>query len=126
MPGEILRPLKWVGSSRKDYVSFPPEVQDLFGHRLLGVQRGEQAIPGVKPLSRGLLQGLGIMEIRGDHDGDTFRVAYVAKFAEVVYVLHAFQKKSTHGIATPQREIELIRSRYEAALQHHRGNFRRP
>jgi phage-related protein len=124
MPTDILRPLAWVGSSKKDYIGFPPEVQDDFGHLLYLVQIGTSEVLSAKPLSGGLLRGLGIMEMRSDHDSDTYRVVYLAKFAEVVYVLHAFQKKSTHGIATPQREIEMVRARYGMALEHYRRTVR--
>jgi phage-related protein len=119
MPGEILRPVQWIASSKKDYLAFPEEVQQDLGFALYRVQTGAWW-SGAKPLAQGVLRGLGICELRGDHDGDTYRVVYLARFAEVVYVLHAFQKKSTHGIATPQREIALIRSRYDAALEHYR------
>ena len=50
-----------------------------------------------------------MLEIVADHDGDTFRAVYTVRFAEIVYVLHAFQKKSKHGRATPKREIELVK-----------------
>jgi phage-related protein len=75
-------------------------------------QRGEKHM-AAKPL-KGL--GAGVMEMVADHRGDTFRVVYTVRLAERVYVLHAFQKKSKRGIATPQAEIELIRRRLKLAI----------
>jgi len=62
-----------------------------------------------------------VLEIVAPHDGDTYRAVYTVKFEDAVYVLHAFQKKSTKGIATPQREIDLIRRRLADAEQHYKG-----
>ena len=67
---------------------------------------------GARPLVRGVLQGLGIREIKDDFDRDTYRVVYTVKLANAIYVLHAFKKKSKFGISTPHHEIELVRKRY--------------
>ena len=56
-----------------------------------------------------------VVEVVEDHRSDTYRAAYVAKLRRAVYVLHVFQKKSTRGVATPRRHLELIRQRLEAA-----------
>ena len=62
--------------------------------------------------------GAGVIEMIDDHRGDTFRTIYTVKFASTVYVLHAFQKKSKSGIATPQSDIQLIKRRLrDAELQ---------
>ncbi len=53
----------------------------------------------------------GVLEIVSDFRGDTFRAVYTVRFQRAVYVLHVFQKKSKRGIATAQREIELVRKR---------------
>lgn len=58
------------------------------------------------------------MEIVDRHDTDTYRAVYTTQFAGRIYVLHAFQKKSKKGIATPQKEIELIKKRLMAARNH--------
>ncbi|HET7232826.1 MAG TPA: type II toxin-antitoxin system RelE/ParE family toxin [Longimicrobium sp.] len=110
------RVLRWVGSAKKDYCAFPPEVQDDFGYALHLVQSGVHVVPGAKPLGKGTLKGLGIIELCDDHDGDTFRTVYTARLGRAVYVLDAFKKKSKHGIATPRHETDLIRQRYEAAV----------
>jgi len=65
--------------------------------------------------------GGSIVEIIANHRGDTWRTVYTVRFAEGIYVLHAFQKKSKSGIATPQKEIDLIRRRLAEAERLHRG-----
>jgi phage-related protein len=67
-----------------------------------------------KPL-KGL--GPGVLEIIADHRSDTYRAVYTVRFADRVYVLHVFQKKSKQGIATPQSEIELVRRRLKRAAE---------
>lgn len=111
------KPLRWVGSAKKDFCRFPAPVQDDFGYALYLVQSGVQVVPGAKPLGKGTLKGLGIVELCDDHDGDTYRTVYTARLGRAVYVLDAFKKKSTHGIATPRHETDLIRQRYEAAVR---------
>jgi phage-related protein len=101
-----LKPTVFVGSSRKDLGAFPAAVRGEIGQALFEAQLGDH--PGhAKPL-KGFS---GVLEIRDNFDGDTYRAVYTVRFEGVLYVLHAFQKKSTSGIATPQRHIELIRQR---------------
>ena len=69
----------------------------------------------VKPLNG--FGDAGVLEIVGDFDGDTYRAVYTVRFARVVYVLHAFQKKSKHGIATPKAELDLIELRLKRARE---------
>ena len=69
-----------------------------------------------KPL-RGF--GSGVLEVIADLDTNTYRAVYSVRFREAVYVLHAFQKKSKRGIATPKSDIDLITRRMRAAEQHH-------
>lgn len=106
-----LRPVVWVGSSRKDFSRFPTGARDDFLQQLYLVQAGQDA-PGEKPLTRGKLKGLGIRELRVDFDRDTYRVVYTVRLPSAIYVLHAFKKKSKFGISTPAREIEVVRQRY--------------
>ncbi len=91
-------------------------VRHTFGVALYAVQLGEMP-PEAKPL-RGF-GGAGVLELIDDHDGNTYRAVYTVRFARKVYVLHAFQKKSTRGVATPKREIELIRDRLKRAERLH-------
>jgi phage-related protein len=74
--------------------------------------------PAAKPLKG--FGGAGILEIVSSHRGDTWRAVYTVRFADAIYVLHAFQKKSTKGIATPVREIDLIRKRLLEAERDYR------
>ena len=108
--------LIWVGSSRRDLREFPPAVRRTFGVALFAVQLGETP-PAAKPL-RGF-GGAGVLELMEDHRGDTYRAVYTVRFATKIYVLHAFQKKSKRGVATPKREVDLIGSRLKDAESHH-------
>jgi phage-related protein len=74
--------------------------------------------PAAKPLKG--FGGASVMEIIDRHDTNTYRAVYTVQFADVIYVLHAFQKKSKRGIATPQKEIDLIRRRFAEAQRLHR------
>lgn len=121
----MTRPLAWVGSSRKDYAEFPAKVQDDIGYRLYRVQVEGSVFPPAKPLNKGVLKGLGIYELGEDYDGDTYRAVYTVNFDGVVYVLHAFKKKSKSGIATSQHEIDLIRARYHDAVRYHESMLRK-
>jgi phage-related protein len=66
--------------------------------------------------------GRAVLEVVDDEDGDTYRAVYTVRFAGVIYVLHAFQKKSKKGIATPKHEIEVIRARLKTAEAHYQEN----
>lgn len=112
-----VKPLRWVGSSQNDLKEFPREVRKVMGTALYLAQAGGRALDA-KPLT-GIVKGAGVLEIVEDHDGDTFRAVYTVKLAGAVYVLHAFQKKSKHGIATPKHEIDLVKARYEEAKRIH-------
>jgi phage-related protein len=115
MPGGTRpKPIRWVGSSKEDLSAFPDDVKRRIGLALFEAQIGRKA-RYAKPL-RGY-GGAGVLEVVDDFDGDTFRAVYTVRFAEAVYVLHAFQKKSRRGIATPRSEIELIRTRLRRAAE---------
>ena len=111
------RPLIWVGSSRRDLRAFPPPVRGDIGQALYAAQQGETD-PAAKPLKG--FGGRSVVEIIADHDGDTWRAVYTVRFAEAIYVLHAFQKKSKKGIATPRKDMDLIRRRLAEAERLHR------
>jgi len=87
--------------------SFPLAVRRSVGVALRAAQQGTM-FTNVKPL-KGF--GGGVFEVIFDHDGDTYRTVYTVRLETAVYVLHAFQKKSTRGLATPKRELDLIRRR---------------
>jgi phage-related protein len=115
MSSPPLRPLIWIGSTKRDYMRFPERLRDDFGYRLYRVQT-QQSVPEEKPLNRGALKGLGIREMRADAEEGTYRVVYTVRLRAGIYVLHAFQKKSKRGIATPDHDIDRIRSRYAMAV----------
>lgn len=111
-----LKPLRWIGSSKKDLRRFPEEVQRITGYALWLAQTGARH-QDAKPLSG--FGGAGVLEVVEDYDGDAYRAVYTVRLAGAVYVLHAFQKKSRHGIATPAHEVDLIRARLKQAEQLH-------
>jgi phage-related protein len=106
------RPIRWVASSRRDLKRFPKAVRQTFGQALFDAQTGGKH-PDAKPLKG--FGGGGVLEVVEDHDGDTYRAVYTVRFAGVVYVLHAFQKKSKSGIKTPAEEIDKVRKRLKEA-----------
>jgi phage-related protein len=117
MTPESPKPLTWVGSSKRDYLRFPEQVQDDMGYALYIAQMGERP-KSAKPLKG--FKGAGVWELVEDHAGNAYRAVYTVSFAERVYVLHAFQKKSKKGIATPKSEIRLVEQRLRAAEEDYR------
>ena len=109
-----LKPVIWVGSSRKDLRAFPEPVRDHMGYALYVAQRGGKH-RDAKTLSG--FGGAGVVEIVTDFRSDTYRVVYTLQYANAVYVLHAFQKKSKTGRETPRRDIELVKQRLRKAEQ---------
>jgi phage-related protein len=105
-----IRPLRWVGSSSKDYAEFPPEGQEQFGFELFLAQTGQHP-PSGKPL-RG--PG-GAIELIEDFRGDAYRAVYTLRLRSAIFVLRAFKKKSKEGIKTPQKDVMLIKRRLDAA-----------
>jgi phage-related protein len=105
------KPLLWVGSAKRDFLAFPEAVQDEIGNAL-GVAQFGGKHPKAKPWKG---QGPGVLEVVDDYDGDTYRAVYSVRFREVVYVLHAFQKKSPKGSRTARTDVALIERRLKAA-----------
>src|SRR6202140_3179808 len=105
------RKLVWLVDSLDRLTDFPPPVRQKVGFALYQAQIGQ------KHESAKMLHGFAetVWQVRADDLGGTYRAVYVAQFAEAVYVLHAFQKKATSGIATPQGELDLIRQRPQLA-----------
>jgi phage-related protein len=107
-----LKPVMWVGSSRNDLRAFPEPVRDHMGYALYLAQRGG------KHRDTKALSGFGggsVVEAIADHRGDTFRAVYTVRLEDAIFVLHAFQKKSKTGRATPRRDMELIEQRLREA-----------
>ncbi len=113
-----VKPLYWVGSSLRDLRGFPSAVRRVMGQALDDAQHGEKH-PGARPLKG--FGGAGVLEIIEDDDGDTYRAVYTVKLAGVVYVLHAFQKKSKRGRTTPKKDIDRIKQRLREARAYHRS-----
>ncbi len=112
-----LKPVRWIGSSLSDLRSCPRPVRVDIGQALFTAQKGETD-PAAKPLKG--FGGASVLEIVASHHGNAWRAVYTVRFQDAIYVLHVFQKKSTKGIATPTREIDLIRRRLGEAERDHR------
>jgi phage-related protein len=104
-----------------DLKAFSSEVQDIVGYALYQAQIGLKA-PESKPLLG--FGGAGVLEVVADYQTDAYRAVYTVKFAELIYVLHAFQKKSKKGRDTPKLDIDLIKRRLKAAEQHFKSTTR--
>jgi phage-related protein len=109
----ILRPLIWMGSSKRNVQAFPREAQKLMGDELQLIQFGGMP-KDAKPF-RGI--GGGVFEIALRYDTDAYREVLAVQLGKKIYVLHAFQKKSKKGIATPKKEVDLIKQRYAEAKE---------
>ncbi|HLW97764.1 MAG TPA: type II toxin-antitoxin system RelE/ParE family toxin [Candidatus Acidoferrales bacterium] len=110
-PGEKV--MFWLGSSKRDLLAFPEAVKDEMGTALSVAQFGGRH-PNSKPWKG---QGAGVFEVVEDYQGNAYRAAYIVRFPNAVYVLHAFQKKSPSGIRTAWADIDLISKRLKAAQQ---------
>ena len=106
------KPLKWIGGSKKDLLALPASVRRFIGHALDFAQHGDRH-EGAKVLKG--FGGGGVLEVLEDDSGGTYRAVYTVKFAEAVFVLHCFQKKSKRGIATPKEDMDIIRARLKVA-----------
>ncbi len=121
MKKAMKKPLIWVGSSKEDLKKFPGEVKDAMGYSLHVAQNGGKS-DNAKPLNS-MVKGGRVFEVLDDHKGDTYRAVYTVRFGKVIYVLHAFKKKSTKGISTPRPDVELIKARYKRAEEHYKTNY---
>jgi phage-related protein len=101
------RPISWIKAALKEFREFPAGAQYICLTALTIAAEGEKA-DIAKPM---LGMGSGVFEIALPFKGDAFRVIYAVQIADEIWVVHAFQKKSTQGIKTPQREVELIKDR---------------
>ena len=107
------RPVSWIRAALKEFETFPEGARSVCLTALTIAAEGGKA-DIAKPL-RGL--GSGVYEIALPFKGDAFRVVYVLQLAEEIWVVHAFQKKSTLGIKTPKRDIDLIKDRLKRLEQ---------
>lgn len=107
-----MKPTIWIGSSLRDIQDMPDAVRRSFGHALFEAQLG--LTPVIAKVLRGF-GSAGVLELIEDDPGGTYRAVYAVKFANAVYVLHCFQKKSKHGIAASRRDTALIAERLREA-----------
>ena len=114
MSRQTRKPLKWIGSAKRDLDAMPEDVKDVFGHAIDLAQAGGKH-QDAKALSG--FGSAGVLEVVEDFRGDTYRAVYTVKFTAWVYVLHCFQKKSKSGIKTPREDMDLINARLKAARQ---------
>jgi phage-related protein len=105
------RPLIWRGTSKSDFAAFPSSVQREMGYALFLAQMGERHATMAKTLKG--FGGATVIEVKQSHEGNAYRAVYTVRFAEAVYVLHAFQKKSKIGVKTPKPDLNLIQKRLQ-------------
>jgi len=108
-----MRPVVWLGNSKKNLLDFPKGAQKALGDELQLMQFGGMP-KDAKPF-KGV--GNGIFEIALRYARDAYRVILAVQVGRKIYVLHAFQKKSKLGIATPKSDVDLIKRRYKEALE---------
>lgn len=122
MADALRKPIHFIASSLKDLRDMPPDVRGAFGRQLLDAQYGDT------PAVAKSLKGFGdasVVELIEDEGSSTYRAVYTVRFAEAVYVLHVFQKKSTKGIAAPKADVDLVKRRLKAAEGHYQQHYRR-
>lgn len=108
-----LRPLVWMGKSRRSIQAFPEGAQKLLGDELQLIQFGD--LPKNAKAFRGV--GSGVIELALRYDTGAYRTVVAVQLGRKIYVLHAFQKKSKAGLKTPQQDVDLIRQRYKEAKE---------
>ncbi len=117
-----IRPIRYVGSVEKDIHRFPETVRETVAFALYLACSGQKH-DHAKPLKG--FRSAGILEKVEDYHGETYRAVYTVRFSGAVYVLHAFQKKSKHGIATAKHDLDLIKTRLKYATEDYAARQRR-
>ena len=109
---DTIRPVVWVGDSKKQLKKMPEDVQRQMGGELYFAQKGDMPPHGKH--FKGVASG--VFEIKDDFETNTYRLVYAVQIGKRLYVLHVFQKKSTKGIATSKKDLDLITQRYKEAV----------
>lgn len=109
----VLRPVVWLGNSKKNIQAFPTGAQKLIGDELQLIQFGKMP-KNAKPF-KGV--GSGVFEIAIRFDKEAYRTVIAVQLGKKIYVLHAFQKKSKQGIETPKQDVDVIKRRYRDAQE---------
>ena len=113
-----IRPISWLKAARKEFDKFPKSSREHFFRALDLAAEGKKS-DIAKPM-KGI--GSGVLEIALRHQTDAYRVVYTVQIGKEIWVIHAFQKKSTRGTVTPKKEMTLIRARVKLAEEHHAKN----
>ena len=114
------KPIRFLEAAHDDLMELPEPVRREFGYGLYVVQRGEMP-DNASPFDSS--SGANIMKLVERYETDSYRCVFAAKFERAIYVLHVFKKKSSSGIATPQREIETVKARFRRAQQLYAEEF---
>lgn len=117
MSEKKIKELGWIASSKKDLMEFPFVVRKEMSHALYIAQQGDKH-KDAKPLKG--FGGATVLEVVQNDGNGTYRTMYTVQFQEVIYVLHAFQKKSTTGIKTPKQDMGLVKKWLVMAQQMHK------
>ena len=108
-----LRPVVWLGNSKRNIREFPEGAQKLIGDELQLIQFG--GMPEDTKSFKGV--GSGVFEIAIRYDTDAYRTVLAVQLGKKIYVLHAFQKKSKKGSQTPKPDVDLVKQRYKEAKE---------
>lgn len=106
----------FLASTQDEIREFPEAVRKEIGFAIYAAQEGGKAINVTPMVGFG---GAGVLEVISNYDGDTYRAVYTVRFQGALYVLHAFKKKSVRGIATPKKELDMIKHRLKQAEAHY-------
>ena len=109
----VIRPIRWLGNAKRNIQNFPKEAQKTIGSQLQMMQFGGMP-KNAKPF-KGV--GSGVFEIALKHDKEAYRTVLAVRLGNTIYALHAFQKKSKKGTATPKQDVDLIKQRYKEAQE---------
>ena len=113
------KPLAWRATSKADFAAFPSAVKRQMGYALFLAQMGTR-----HPIMAKTLKGFGsatVVEVKESHAGNAYRAVYTVRYADTVYVLHAFQKKSSRGVETPKQELRLVEKRLRELVNEREG-----
>jgi phage-related protein len=107
-----LKPVYWIGSSKRDLEALPCAVEDTFGYAIYLAQTGRMHCQAKALKGFG---SAGVLEVVEDWNRNAYRAIYTVRFSAAIFVLHVFRKKAKSGIETPKSDIDVIRKRLKAA-----------
>ena len=118
---EKIKQLFWGPGCQKELYKFPEDVRDIMLQAFFIAQKGGKH-PDAKPMKG--FKGAGVVEVVESFEKNAYRAVYTTRIEESIHILHVFQKKSKSGIATPKKEIDLIKKRLAQVERHHKGKNR--